>query len=119
MIILTPDIGLKTLRVIPRDEYMTYLTLRDDSNRTIETFTLDSVTEGEWYYTIEFTTEDLLLENRYYDLTIYGEEGVESYIDRIFVTSQTNLQEFSPNILDGVNRYISNNSNNDFLTYGE
>jgi hypothetical protein len=119
MIIVTPDIGLKTLRVIPRDEFMTYLTLRDDSNKTIETFTIDSSVEGEWYYIVEFTTEELLLENRYYDLIIYGEEAVESYRDRIFVTSQTDLQEFSPNILNGANRYISNNSNNDFLTYGE
>jgi hypothetical protein len=118
MIILTPDIGLKTLRIIPRETYMSYLTLRDDSNKTIETFTIDSVIEGEWYYTVEFTTENLLLENRYYDLTIYGGIEVEAYRDRIFVTSQTDLQEFSPNILNGENRYISNNSNNDFLTYG-
>lgn len=119
MIILTPDIGLKTLRVIPRAEYMTYLTLQDDSNKTIQTFTIDSSVESEWYYIVEFYTEELLLENRYYNLVIYGEEGVESFRDRIFVTSQTNLQEFSPNILDGANKYKSNNSNNDFLTYGE
>lgn len=119
MIILTPDIGLKTLRVIPRAEYMTYLTLQDDSNKTIQTFTIDNILFAEWYYIVEFTTEELLLENRYYNLVIYGYEGVESFRDRIFVTSQTNLQEFSPNILDGANKYKSNNSNNDFLTYGE
>ena len=119
MIILTPDIGLKTLLLIPRAESIVYLTLRDDSNKTVQTFTIDSVVVGEWYYTIEFTTEDLLLENRYYDLTLYGLDDIISYKDRIFVTSQTNLQEFSPNIIDGANRYKSNNSNNDFLTYGE
>ena len=119
MIILTPDIGLKELKLIPRDDYMTYLTLQDDSNKTIQTFTIDNTIFAEWYYIVEFTTEELLLENRYYNLVIYGEEGVESFRDRIFVTSQTNLQEFSPNILDGANKYKSNNSNNDFLTYGE
>jgi hypothetical protein len=119
MIILTPDIGLKELKLIPREDYMTYLTLQDDSNKTIQTFTIDNTIFAEWYYIVEFTTEDLLLENRYYNLVIYGEEGVESYRDRIFVTSQTNLQEFSPNIVDGANKYKSNNSNNDFLTYGE
>jgi len=119
MIILTPDIGLKTLRIIPRAEYMTYLTLQDDSNKTIQTFNIDNTLFAEWYYIVEFITEELLLENRYYNLVIYGYLGVECFKDRIFVTSQTNVQGFSPNILDGENKYKSNNSNNDFLTYGE
>jgi len=118
MIILTPEIGLKILNIIPRYEEISYLTLRDDSNNTTQLFSIDSVTALEWYYRIEFTTEDLLLENRYYDLTIYALDDSISYKDRIFVTSQ-NSKDFSVNVLNGEYQYKQNNSDNDFLTYGE
>jgi hypothetical protein len=119
MIIITPEVETKILNLIPRQEDMAYITLRDDSNNTTETFSIDSVIVGEWYYTVQFTLEEPLLENRYYNLTIFAGDDTISYIDRIFVTSQP-VQEFSVNNQpNGQSRYISNNSNNDFLTYGQ
>lgn len=118
MIILTPEIGLKILNVIPRYEEMAYLTLRDDSNNTTQLFSIDNVQTLEWYSRVEFTTEDLLLENRYYDLTIYALDDSISYKDRIFVTSQPK-NNFSVNVANGEYQYKQNNSDNDFLTYGE
>lgn len=119
MIILTPEVEQKSLNLIPREEDMLYITLRDDSNNTTETFSIDDVIIGEWYYTVQFTLETALLENRYYNLTIFASDDTISYIDRIFVTSQP-TQDFSVNNLpNGQSRYVSNNSANDFLTYGE
>lgn len=119
MIILTPEVGTKTLNLIPREEEMVYLTLRDDSNNTTETFSIDNVVVGEWYYIVQFITENLLLENRYYDLTLFAGDDSISFKDRIFVTSQP-TQEFSVNNApNGQSNYISNNSANEFLTYGE
>lgn len=119
MIILTPEIGLKTLNLIPREDNMAYLTLRDDSNNTTETFTIENVIIAEWYFIVQFELETPLLENRYYNLTIFAGDDTISYKDRIFVTSQP-TQDFSVNNQpNGQSRYKSNNSANDFITYGE
>jgi hypothetical protein len=119
MIILTPEIGTKVLNLIPRDEDMAYITLRDDSNNTTETFTIENVIFAEWYFIVQFELEAPLLENRYYNLTIFAADDTISYKDRIFVTSQP-TQDFSVNNNpNGQSKYKSNNSANDFITYGE
>jgi hypothetical protein len=119
MIIMTPEVGTKTLNLIPREENMAYITLRDDSNNTTETYTIDNLIVGEWYFTVQFELVTALLENRYYDLTIFAGDDTISYKDRIYVTSQT-AQDFSVNNQpNGQSKYKSNNSANDFLTYGE
>ena len=98
---------------------MAYITLRDDSTNTEQTFTIDNVIIGEWYFTIQFDLDAELLENRYYNLTIFAGDDTISYKDRIFVTSQP-IQDFSVNNKpNGQSNYKSNNSANEFITYGE
>ena len=119
MIIVTPEIGTKTLNLIPREDEMAYISLRNDSTNTEEFYTIESVVVGEWYYTIQFELETALLENRYYNLTVYAGNDSISYKDRIFVTSQP-VPEFSVNNQpNGQSNYKSNNSANEFITYGE
>ena len=117
MIILKVDTNPQTFEFIPRSKTYDGLFIRDESENIETQITISSSLSNDYYESITATFYSAspaftLVENRFYRLLIKnGAEVV--YRDRIFVTNQTDLSNYSVN--NGV--YNSNSSTNEFIIY--
>ena len=88
MIHLTTSASAQTLKVIPR-RYASSVSmiLRDDSTNTSTTYTVSTTTDKN-YLVVSKALSPVLVEGRFYDLTL--KEGANViYKDKIFCTNQT------------------------------
>lgn len=117
MIILKVDTNPQTFEFIPRSKTYDGLFIRDESENIETQITISSSSSNDYYESITATFNIVspaftLIENRFYRLLI--KNGAEViYRDRIFVTNQTDLSNYSVN--NGV--YNSNSSTNEFIIY--
>jgi hypothetical protein len=122
MIILTTDLDIKSINVIPRSEVFDSFHLRDESNNTTVEYPIDSIVVNEYYTTlfIDFTDPNKQLEeNKFYNLALYnGSELVPIFRDRVFCTNQA-VFTFSSNIVGGIYRYNGIETPNEYITYGQ
>ena len=89
MIHLTTSASAQTIKIIPRS-YASSVTMivRDDSTNTSTTYSSVSATTDKNYLVISKALSPVLVEGRFYDLTV--KEGASViYKDKIFCTSQT------------------------------
>ena len=99
MIHLTPTASAQTIKVIPRN-YASSVTmiLRDDSTNTSTTYSSVSASTDKNYLVISKALSPVLVDGRFYDLTI--KEGLSViYKDKIFCADQ-----------------LINQANNDYYT---
>jgi hypothetical protein len=89
MIHLTTSASAQTMKVIPRSYAGTVsMILRDDSTNTSTTYSSISTTTDKNYLVVSQALSPVLVEGRFYDLTL--KEGANViYKDKIFCTSQT------------------------------
>jgi hypothetical protein len=88
MIHLTTSASAQTLKVIPRNYASSVsMILRDDSTNTSTTYSVSTTTDKN-YLVLSQALSPVLVEGRFYDLTL--KEGTDViYKDKIFCTSQT------------------------------
>lgn len=88
MIHLTTSASAQTLKVIPRSYASSVsMILRDDSTNTSTTYTVSTTTDKN-YLVVSKALSPVLVEGRFYDLTL--KEGANViYKDKIFCTNQT------------------------------
>lgn len=93
MIHLSTSATSQTLKIIPRSYASTInMILRDDSTNTSTTYSSISTTTDKNYLVIAQALSPVLVEGRFYDMTI--KEGTTIiYKDKIFCTDQTVNQE--------------------------
>ncbi len=93
MIHLSTSALSQTLKIIPRSYASTInMILRDDSTNTSTTYSAISTTTDKNYLVIAQALSPVLVEGRFYDMTI--KEGTDIiYKDKIFCTDQTVNQE--------------------------
>jgi hypothetical protein len=89
MIHLTTSASAQTLKVIPRSYASSVsMILRDDSTNTSTTYASISTTTDKNYLVVSKALSPVLVEGRFYDLTL--KEGANViYKDKIFCTNQT------------------------------
>jgi len=89
MIHLTTSASAQTLKIIPRSYAGTVnMILRDDSTNNETTYSSISTTTDKNYLVISKALSPVLVEGRFYDLTV--KEGTSIiYKDKIFCTDQT------------------------------
>ena len=89
MIHLTTSASAQTLKVIPRSFARSVsMILRDDSTNTSTTYASISTTTDKNYLVVSKALSPVLVEGRFYDLTL--KEGANViYKDKIFCTNQT------------------------------
>ena len=89
MIHLTTSASAQTLKVIPRSYASSVsMILRDDSTNTSTTYASISATTDKNYLVVSKALSPVLVEGRFYDLTL--KEGANViYKDKIFCTNQT------------------------------
>tara|TARA_R110002012_G_scaffold309731_1_gene516947 strand:+ start:452 stop:808 length:357 start_codon:yes stop_codon:yes gene_type:complete len=117
MIILKVDTNPQSFKFIPRSKIYDGLYLHDESENKTTQVAIDSNSSNDYYETITATFHTTspafdLVENRFYRLLIKNGSDVV-YRDRIFVTNQTDLENFTVN----ENVYNSNASTNEFIIY--
>ena len=118
MQVITPIAEQKTLNLIPRFTDVTpdLCEFRDDQTNTVQVFDIISFTEGEYYWDLVIDVDVALIENHWYDMTLYYVDTLIHY-DKVFVTSQ-NLGTFSVNNYpNNTSKYIPNVSTNEYITY--
>ena len=89
MIVLTTSTLAQAFKVIPRtyaDEFT--LSIRDDSTNVTVTYSITGATVSGNYVTYQNTFSPILVENHFYDMTLYVETNI-IFKDRIFCTDQT------------------------------
>tara|TARA_R100001510_G_scaffold11673_1_gene8929 strand:+ start:70 stop:417 length:348 start_codon:yes stop_codon:yes gene_type:complete len=88
MIHLTTTASSQTLKVIPRSYASSVsMILRDDSTNTTTTYSVSTTTDKN-YLVLSQALSPVLVEGRFYDLTIKEGSSV-IYKDKIFCTDQT------------------------------
>tara|TARA_R100000750_G_scaffold8150_1_gene5701 strand:+ start:2019 stop:2396 length:378 start_codon:yes stop_codon:yes gene_type:complete len=106
MIHLTPTASAQTIKVIPRSYPSSVkMTVRDDSTNTSTSYTEVSATTDKNYLVISKAFDPVLVDGRFYDLTIEEVSGVFSnviYKDKIFCANQLISQ--SNNLYYSVNK---------------
>lgn len=106
MIHLTPTALAQTIKVIPRSYPSSVkMTVRDDSTNTSTSYTEVSATTDKNYLVISKAFDPVLVDGRFYDLTIEEVLGVFSnviYKDKIFCANQ--LINQSNNLYYSVNK---------------
>lgn len=117
MKVLTTSANAQTFKVIPR-EYVTAATMliRDDSTNVTTTYANLTPSISVNHLQVTNTYSPVLVEGRYYDMTLKKANGSIIYKDKIFCTDQaidqTQDQEYTVN--SGV--YTSDTSrDNDFI----
>ncbi len=89
MIRLTTSASAQTLKIIPRSYASTIsMILRDDTKNTSTTYSSISTSTDKNYLVISQALSPVLVEGRFYDLTIKEGSNV-IYKDKIFCTDQT------------------------------
>tara|TARA_R110000851_G_scaffold74146_3_gene163679 strand:+ start:759 stop:1118 length:360 start_codon:yes stop_codon:yes gene_type:complete len=90
MIVLTTSAVAQTFKVIPRDYSLTAFTMsiRDDSTNVTVTYNITGATVSGNYVTYQNTFSPILVENHFYDMTLYVGTNI-IFKDRIFCTDQT------------------------------
>ena len=90
MIVLTTSAIAQTFKVIPRDYSLTAFTMsiRDDSTNVTVTYNITNATVSGNYVTYQNTFSPILVENHFYDMTLYVGINI-IFKDRIFCTDQT------------------------------
>lgn len=90
MIHLTTSASAQTFKVIPRSYASTVsMILRDDSTNTSTTYSVSTTTDKN-YLVISKALSPVLVEGRFYDLTLKEGSNV-IYKDKVFCTDQTIL----------------------------
>lgn len=117
MIILKVDTNPQSFKFIPRSKTYDGLFLHDESENKTTQITIASNASNDYYETITATFHIAspaftLVKNRFYRLLVKNGSDVV-YRDRVFVTNQTDLENFTIN--DNV--YNSNASTNEFIIY--
>tara|TARA_R100000654_G_scaffold68275_1_gene97137 strand:+ start:1097 stop:1453 length:357 start_codon:yes stop_codon:yes gene_type:complete len=117
MIILKVDTNPQSFKFIPRSKTYDGLFLKDESENKTTQITIDSTASNDYYETITATFHTSspafdLVENRFYRLLVKNGTDIV-FRDRVFVTNQTDLSNYSVN--NGV--YNSNSSTNEFIIY--
>ena len=115
MIILQPILTEQSFSFIPRSQTYDGLFIRGESTNVTTEITITSSINGDYYDTINatFVNGDFnLIKDTFYTLEIRNGSTVV-HKDRIFVTDQTPVVNYSVN--DG--EYISNVSTNEFIMY--
>ncbi len=115
MIILQPILTEQSFSFIPRSQTYDGLFIRGESTNVTTEITITSSINGDYYDTINatFVNGDFnLIKDTFYTLEIRNGTTVV-HKDRIFVTDQTPVVNYSVN--DG--EYISNVSTNEFIMY--
>lgn len=117
MRIITPEIGTKQIEFIPRSESFTLTAYlhSESENKDLE-FAIISYWEDEYFKLIQFDTDQDLLENNFYMLTL-KKNGQAIYKEKIFVTSQTSTSFSVNNEPNGTPSYTGNITNNEFIIY--
>lgn len=88
MIRLTTSASAQTLKIIPRSYASTVsMILRDDTKNTSTTYSSISTTTDKNYLVISQALSPVLVEGRFYDLTVKEGSNV-IYKDKIFCTDQ-------------------------------
>ena len=108
MIILKVDTNPQSFKFIPRSKIYDGLYLHDESENKTTQVAIDSNSSNDYYETITATFHTT---SPAFDLVENGSDVV--YRDRIFVTNQTDLENFTVN----ENVYNSNASTNEFIIY--
>ena len=89
MIHLTTSASAQTLKIIPRSYASSVsMILRDDSTNTSTTYSSISTSTDKNYLVISQALSPVLVEGRFYDLTIKEGSNV-IYKDKVFCTDQT------------------------------
>ena len=117
MIILKVDTNPQSFKFIPRSKTYDGLFIKDESTNVETQITIGSNATNDYYETITATFHTTspaftLVENRFYKLLVKNGTDIV-YRDRIFVTNQTDLTNYTVN--SGV--YNSNASTNEFIIY--
>lgn len=115
MIILQPILTEQSFSFIPRSQTYDGLFIRGESTNVTTEITITSNVNGDYYDTINATFVNggfNLIKDTFYTLEIRNGATVV-HKDRIFVTDQTPVVNYSVN--DG--EYISNVSTNEFIMY--
>ena len=96
MIHLTTSASTQTLKIIPRSYASSVsMILRDDSTNTSTTYSSISTSTDKNYLVISQALSPVLVEGRFYDLTIKEGSNV-IYKDKVFCTDQT-ISSYSVN----------------------
>ena len=89
MIHLTTSASTQTLKIIPRSYASSVsMILRDDSTNTSTTYSSISTSTDKNYLVVSQALSPVLVEGRFYDLTIKEGSNV-IYKDKVFFTDQT------------------------------
>ena len=115
MIILQPILTEQSFSFIPRSQTYDGLFIRGESTNVETEITIASSVNGDYYDTINATFVNgtfSLIKDTFYTLELRNGATVV-HKDRIFVTDQTPVVNYSVN--DG--EYISNVSTNEFIMY--
>jgi hypothetical protein len=116
MIHLTTSASSQTLKIIPRSYAGTVsMILRDDSTNNETTYSSISTTTDKNYLVISKALSPVLVEGRFYDLTV--KEGTSIiYKDKIFCTDQTINQSNNDYYSVNEGEYTTENSyDNDYI----
>ncbi len=121
MLILNSTLETKELIITPRGEVMDLFELTDESSNITVEYDIRDIIIGEYYTTVFIDFSDPLkplIQNRFYMVNIFG-GGALVYRDKVFCTDQS-VFTYSPNVLNnGDNKYISKQSTNEYIPYGE
>ena len=116
MKVITPDIGIKNVKIMPRESNFDTLYLYDESENISYTFTITDITDGEYYVNLQFETDVELTNQRFYMMTLTNVDGLV-FRDKIFVTSQA-VSDFNVNNdPSGNSIYKQNQSNNEYIIW--
>ena len=119
MIILTPDIEIKSIYVMPRNNNFDVLQMTDDSTNIPVQFSIVDWIDHDYYVELEVDFNVELTENRFYDMVIFDDQSNVVFKDRVYCTSQDVFTYSVNNNPDNTSKYKSKNTENSYITYGE
>ena len=117
MKVLTTSANAQTFKVIPR-EYVTSASMevRDDSTNVTTTYTGLTLSTSVNHLQISNTFNPVLVEGRYYDITLKNSGGSIIYKDKVFCTNQGIDQSQDQEYTVNSGTYTSDTSyDNDFI----
>ena len=120
MIHLTTSASSQTIKIIPRSYASTVkMILRDDSTNTSTTYSSISTSTDKNYLVIAQALSPVLVEGRFYDMTIQETTGPKPtiiYKDKIFCSQQLINQENGNYYSVNFNEYTTEDSyDNDYI----
>tara|TARA_R100000664_G_C2737925_1_gene126968 strand:+ start:84 stop:452 length:369 start_codon:yes stop_codon:yes gene_type:complete len=120
MIHLTTSASSQTIKIIPRSYASTVkMILRDDSTNTSTTYSSISTSTDKNYLVIAQALSPVLVEGRFYDMTIQETTGPKPtiiYKDKIFCSGQLINQENGNYYSVNFNEYTTEDSyDNDYI----